>query len=252
MSDMIQYVNNIPTIVFRKVIMALYIAVCDDNAADRKQIERLLDRENSIQKSRGNPLYFDSFGSKDSLMKTPNRYNLFLITASADSELNGTAIANEIKQAGIDALIVMMCSPGRSEDLTGSGFITKDKPITASDISELVSLAGTCANNKTPLIEIRCNGTTVFAKPEEFICAIAAKNGFGLEVHLTDGRKYVGTDTLDQFSLWMDSFKEIVRCGNSYVNQNHIRSLSAFHLTLSNGIRLPVNPFERSKIHSVR
>ena len=68
--------------------MALYIAVCDDNAADRKQIERLLDR-----------------GNKDSLMKTPNRYNLFLITATADSELNGITIANEIKQAGIDALI---------------------------------------------------------------------------------------------------------------------------------------------------
>ena len=230
--------------------MALYIAVCDDNAADRKQIERLLDRENSFQKSNGNPLYFDSFGSKDSLMKTPNRYNLFLITASEDSELNGIAIANEIKQAGIDALIVMMCSPGRSEDLTGSGFITKDKPITASDISELVSLAGTCANNKTPLIEIRCNGTTVFAKPEEFICAIASQKGFGLEIYLTGGRKYAATDTLDQFSLWMGSFKEIVRCGNSYVNRNHVKSLSAFHLTLSNGIRLPVNPLERSKFHT--
>ena len=103
--------------------MALYIAVCDDNAADRKQIERLLDRENNLQKSKGNPLYFDSFGSKASLMKTPNRYNLFLITASADSELNGIAVANEIKKMGIDALIVLMCSSGRSEDHTGSGFI---------------------------------------------------------------------------------------------------------------------------------
>ena len=232
--------------------MALYIAVCDDNAADRKQIERLLDRENTLQKSKGNPLYFDSFGSKDSLMKTPNRYNLFLITASADSEFDGIAVANEIKQVGIDALIVMMCSPGRSEDYTGSGFITKDKPITASDISELVGLAEACTHSKTPLIEIRCNDTTVFAKPEEFICAIAAKKGFGLEIYLTGGRKFAATDTLDQFSLWMGSFEEIVRCGKCYVNLNHVRSLSTFHLTLSNGIRLPVNPLERSKLHPAR
>lgn len=232
--------------------MALYIAVCDDNAADRKQIERLLDRENNLQKSKGNPLYFDSFGSKDSLMKTPNRYNLFLITASADSELNGIAVANEIKQMGIDTLIVLMCSSGRSEDHTGSGFILKDKPITASDISELVGLAQAHILNKTPLIEIRCNDTTVFAKPEEFICSIAAKKSFGLEIYLTEGRKYVATDTLDQFSLWMDPFKEIVRCGNSYVNLSHITSCSSFHITLSNGIRLPVNPLERSKFHSVK
>ena len=232
--------------------MALYIAVCDDNAADRKQIERLLDRENTLQKSKGNPLYFDSFGSKDSLMKTPNRYNLFLITASEDSEFDGIAVANEIKQVGIDALIVMMCSPGRSEDHTGSGFITKDKPITASDISELVGLAEACTHNKTPLIEIRCNDTTVFAKPEEFICAIAAKKGFGLEIYLTGGRKFAATDTLDQFSLWMGSFEEIVRCGKCYVNRNHVRSLSTFHLTLSDGIRLPVNPLGRSKLHPAR
>ena len=229
--------------------MALYIAICDDNAADRKQIERLLDRENTIQKSKGNPLYFDSFGNKDSLMKTPNRYNLFLITAAEDSELNGLAIANEIKQSGIDALIVMMCTKKQSEDLTETGFTTKVKPIRASDISELVEIAGDHALNKEQLIEIRCSNTTIFAKPEEFICAIAAKNGFGLEVYLTDDRKYTATDTPDQFSLWMDPFEEIVRNGNSYVNRKHIRSLSVFHLTLSNGIQLPVNPLERSKFH---
>ncbi len=229
--------------------MALYIAVCDDNAADRKQIERLLERENSLQKSKGNPLYFDSFGSKDSLMKTPNRYTLFLITASADSELDGMAIANEIKQAGIDAIIVMMCSPGQSEDLKGSGFITKVKPITASDISELVDLAVSHEFNKVPLLEIRCNDTTFFVKPEEFICAIADKKGFGLTVYLTDDRKYKAADTINQFSLWLAPFREIVRCGNSYINRDHIRSLSFFHLTLSNGIRLPVNPLERSKFH---
>ena len=233
----------------RKVNMALYIAVCDDNAADRKQIERLLDRENNLQKSKGNPLYFDSFGNKDSLMKTPNRYNLFLITATADSELNGIAIANEIKQAGIDALIVMMCTKEQSEDLTEAGFTTKVKPLTASDISELVEFAKVHALNKEPLIEIRCSNTTIFAKPEEFICAIANKNGFGLEVYLNDGRNYSATDTPDQFSMWLESFDEIVRCGNNYVNREHVKSLSAFHLTLSNGMRLPVNPLERSKFH---
>lgn len=227
--------------------MALYIAVCDDNAADRKQIERLLERENTLQKSRGNSIYFDSYGNRDSLMKTPNRYNLFLITAAKDSELNGMAVANEIRQAGIDALIVMMCSADQTVDFSGSGFITKVKPITASDISELVDLAKAHALSRTPLIEIRCKDTTLFVKPEEFICAAAAKNAFGLEIYLTEGRKYMSTDTLGQFSLWLDPFKEIVKCGNSYVNRNHIHSLSAFHLTLSNGLRLPVNPLERSK-----
>lgn len=230
--------------------MALYIAVCDDNAADRKQIERLLDRENNLQKAKGNPIYFDSFGNKDSLMKTPNRYNLFLITVAEDSELNGMEIANELKQAGIDALIVMMCTPEQSADFSGSGFITKIKPIKASDIAELVELAGVHALSKTPLIEIRCNDSTIFAKPEEFICAISGKNGYGLKIYLTDGREYAATDTIDQFSLWMESFNEIVRCGNSYVNRRHVQSLSAFHLTLSNGMRLPVNPLERSKFRS--
>ena len=232
--------------------MALYIAVCDDNAADRKHIERLLNRESSLQASQGNPVYIDSFGNRDSLMKTPNRYNLFLITADNDSEINGIEIADEIKQTGIDALIVLMYKKEPVTAPLGSDIITKLKPVTAADISELVELAGIHALNKTPLIEIRCKDNTLFVKPGEFICATASKNTFGIEVYLTDDRKYLSTDTLDQFALWMHSFEEITKCGNSYVNRSHISSLSAFHLTLSNGLRLPINPLERSGLRPLK
>ena len=53
--------------------MGTYIAVCDDNMADRKQMERLLGRESDIRLNDTGVLYIDSYGSEDALLKKIGR-----------------------------------------------------------------------------------------------------------------------------------------------------------------------------------
>ena len=123
--------------------MAVYIALCDDNIADRKHLERLLGREHDKRNAAGCPLYIDSFGSKEALLRTPNRYDLFLLDLTREKGADGLSTAREIRLLGIDAEIVLICSQlnyrdrARSED----DCLFRNQPISQNDISELVSLA---------------------------------------------------------------------------------------------------------------
>lgn len=131
--------------------MAVYIALCDDNIADRKHLERLLGREHDKRNAEGIPLYIDSFGSKEALLRTPNRYDLFLLDLTHAKGADGLSAAREIRLLGIDAEIVLICSTVNYRERAGSedDFLFRDQPITQNDISELISLAIARARKKT-------------------------------------------------------------------------------------------------------
>ena len=53
----------------------MHLAVCDDNIADRKQMERLLGRESDRRLNTTGILYMDSFGNKEAILTTPMIYD---------------------------------------------------------------------------------------------------------------------------------------------------------------------------------
>ena len=57
----------------------MHIAVMDDNIADRKQLERLLDRESDRRIQTTGNLYIDSFGALESLFIAPKQYDFFMV-----------------------------------------------------------------------------------------------------------------------------------------------------------------------------
>ena len=57
----------------------MHIAVCDDNVADRKQLERLLKRESDKRAASTGIIYTDSFGNSTSLLSNPMQYDAFYI-----------------------------------------------------------------------------------------------------------------------------------------------------------------------------
>ena len=49
----------------------MHIAICDDNIADRKHLERLLSRESDKRQGTPNLLYVDSYGDWDNFFHNP-------------------------------------------------------------------------------------------------------------------------------------------------------------------------------------
>ena len=57
----------------------MHIAVCDDNIADRKQMERLLGRASDRRLHTTGVLYIDSYGNVEAVMRSPMLYDAFFI-----------------------------------------------------------------------------------------------------------------------------------------------------------------------------
>lgn len=62
----------------------MHIAICDDNIADRKQLERLLDRESDRRKGTSGVFFCDSYGNSEHLSRNPMPYELFFLDMTSE------------------------------------------------------------------------------------------------------------------------------------------------------------------------
>ena len=68
--------------------MAIYLALLDENPADRKQAERLLYRESSYRASLNDALYFETYGNETAFFPFMEKYDLIFIDAAKAQYIN--------------------------------------------------------------------------------------------------------------------------------------------------------------------
>ncbi|MBP5529629.1 MAG: hypothetical protein J6X80_06205 [Lachnospiraceae bacterium] len=116
----------------------MHIAVLDDNIADRKQIERLLDRESDRRISTTGNLYTDTFGAVDAFLASPRQYDFFMIDMKGEvSEcLN---IAFRIRDLGIK---VPICFFNGENEFAGeelpANVLFLEKPVKVGELTSLI------------------------------------------------------------------------------------------------------------------
>lgn len=160
--------------------MALYIAICDDHVADRKQFERLLGREKDERLKDSLVLYIDSFGSSEALLNAQIRYDLLLIDVTnglsepVEQVANGMDIAKQLRGLGLNSPIALCSS---AIDYTSYGnppavditYLTK--PVSAGQLSHLINVALEKQKTQEPLIEIRGKKDTCNVTQREIVYA---------------------------------------------------------------------------------
>lgn len=167
--------------------MAIYIAICDDKTADRKQTERLLGRESDTRLHTTGVLYIDSFGSKEALLATPMRYDLFLIDRSESGE-DSLQIGTSLRSLGVIVPIVLCTSDSvkMQQYESQTDFGTLRKPILKQELSSLIDHCIEEKKHRSPLIELRGEYETYYVTAEELLYA-KEDDGF-VNVTLTGSR----------------------------------------------------------------
>ena len=216
--------------------MTLYIAVCDNNIADRKQTERLLEREKDKRlHESGDVLYIDSFGSEEALLTTPVRYDIFFIDITEGAS-NGMETAKKLRQRDITAPIVLCESTINYTSYVNApeNLIFIEKPINAGQISHLVDVALDGARHKTPLVEIKCQKETRFIKYEELIRAIPVDK-FYTRLCIAGGEFIDMTDSLSSLEKQCQIYGCFIKCKKDLVNIYHITGAVDNGFKLTNG-----------------
>lgn len=166
----------------------MHIAVCDDNIADRKQLERLLKRESDKRAKDTGVIYTSSFGNADVMLANPMPYNAFYIDVCKTEGITGMDIVRNLTEKGVNAPIIMCCSDTNYREYSfPSNVIFLDKPIKTSELSESIDHALSIMNEAEPLIELREDTETFYVTEPDILYAVETDRH--TLVTLKDGRK---------------------------------------------------------------
>ena len=188
----------------------MHIAVCDDNVADRKQLERLLKRESDKRAASTGIIYTDSFGNSTSLLSNPMQYDAFYIDMCLTEGITGTEVANALIAQGVNAPIVLCCSKINYREQTyPENVIFLDKPIKVAELGQSIDHALDIMSKAVPLIELREDEDTVYATEPDIL--YAEEEGGILKKLAEDGIVFEGADKADLTLLTEPAEKELIR-----------------------------------------
>lgn len=232
----------------------MHIAVCDDNVADRKQLERLLKRESDKRQNTSGHLYTESFGNSDTLIRNPMQYDLFFLDMTTEGP-DGLSVALSLIEAGVNAPIVLCSSKinylekmNALSPCPGS-LLHLSKAIKTDELSAIIDKALELQAQKVPPIELRSETETYYVMEDDIVYAVTEENY--VRVHLADGRIVSLLTTMYNFFDQVSMYSHMVLL-NEYgmFNITYMKKYSLFKVTLQNGIELKSSPFATGDIKS--
>ena len=203
----------------------MHIAICDDNIADRKQLERLIKRESDKRAEASGILFTASFGNADSLLANPMQYDAFYIDVCLTEGLTGLDVAKALIAKGVNAPIVLCCSAINYRELFTEGntagekqsanethsvvslpsnVFFLDKPIKVAELSGSIDHALQILDKAEPLIELREDKETFYVTEPDILYAV--EDNRYVVVSLIDGRKICVTTTALNLFSQVESF----------------------------------------------
>ena len=164
----------------------MHIAICDDNVADRKQLERLLGRESNQFAAEGSALYVDAFGNAEALLANPMQYDVFFIDVCHTNNVSSLSIAQKLRAKGVTVPFVLCCGDVnyREQDFE-EGTLFIDKAIRVADLRAIIEQVKDLDAHAESMIELREKTGTVYLHERDF--AYAYEKGFYTYVIQADG-----------------------------------------------------------------
>lgn len=222
----------------------MHIAICDDNVADRKQLERLLSREADARiKSGDEPLYIDSFGNIAALMHAPKLYDVFFIDMTCNPAEDGLYVANLLRTDLILAPIVLCRSKidYQAQNSTLSDLIYLSKEIKAVEITDTISKIQAIKKQAKPTFEIRGREKTIYIHEEDFLYAEQI-NDRQAAVYLTNGYVSDLPDSITNLKSIMGKHSSLIMLHKHYlINSSYVKKLSMTSLLFHNDTKIPLS-----------
>ena len=213
----------------------MHIAICDDNVADRHQMERLMKRESDKRSTTTGILYIDSFGNGSALLANPMRYDAYYIDVCKTDGITGIDIVNKLLQAGTQAPIILCCSELNYREHSLPEHVRfLDKPIKVEELSATLDYALECKSKAVPQIELREDKETYYLTEPEILHAV--EDGLYIIVTLTDGRRIRVMTDIANFFDQLENFPTFLSpSAKTIINGRYIQTLEHRKATMTDG-----------------
>lgn len=225
----------------------MYVAVIAESVADRKHLERLLDRvSDSIMDTAGN-LYIESFGDASSLRAVIQKYNIFFLDFETDADAMGEVI-DILLELSVPLNKVVICQSeeaARNYEDEACEFQTVQKPLNPKQLASVVlNVYQAEQAAKVPTLEIRCEDQTRYVPIADIVYAQA--EAYQVRISLVDGKELFMMGGIEDFARDVEFCGDFItyKKGFSY-NRAFEKSKSPTLITLTTGKTFTLSRFDK-------
>ena len=216
---------------------SLAVALFDSNFGERKQMERLLQRE-SDKRTDSCPIYTTTFGNKETILSTQRIFDAYFLDIP-DESYSAYDLAKDLRLKDIASPIIFLCSSinyrecGRA--LSNTFFM--DKPVLVADLSAMIEeLIQQKVENYVPSIEIRGITKTSYLTEREIVYCEHQKRTRNITIHLQDGTTLFTENDIDNFLSELEPLGQFYMANNHIiVNARYVTKTSFFKVYMQNG-----------------
>ena len=215
----------------------LAIALCDTNFADRKQMERLLERE-SDKRLDSCVFYMDTYGNKEALLGNPRTYDAYFLDMP-DTNYSAYDLAKDIRSKDIVSPIVF-CSSTMDYRTCGNELANcffMNKPILVADLSSILDeIIQQKEQNYIPAVEVRYMSEVHYLTEKEIVYCESQGHSRIISIHLQNGSTIQAENFISNFITELVPLGEFfIANKNVIINARYASTVSMFHVTLQTG-----------------
>lgn len=219
----------------------MHIAICDDNVADRRQLERLLKKESDARVLNTEGFYIDSYGNTEALLKSPMLYDIFFIDM-CHGETTGVEVTAKLTEIGVNSPIILCSSLINYQEYSfPSNILFINKPIKKEELSNIISHALKVKSSAIPHIELREeSGEYYYVTESDILYAIS--QGSYLKITLKNQKTLSVLSTLDNLYSQLIKYPMLFPISTkALINARYLNNVKFLTAYMCDGTKLSIS-----------
>ena len=226
----------------------LHVAVCNTNFADRKQLERLLNKVADTIKTQC-LLYTETFGSASALLFTKRVYDAYFIEVHEEN-YNSYSLVCELQKRDIESPMIFILSETKEKENIPQkdSYYFMCQPVHQEDLAEvLLQISSLKEKRHIPKVEFRNNKETFYLEPKHIL--YIDHHGLTMFIHMDDGSEKIARGEIQNaFASFSPYPSFFMPSKNTIINAQFIKKVSNFKVTLKDETSIAIPLFVANKI----
>lgn len=218
----------------------MHVAICDDNVADRKHLERLLSRESDKRAGTPNILYVDSYGEKMHFLANPLKYNLIFMDMSSEPGIV-EFILEHLEEMGYHAPLVLYSDKIDYTALPNlpDYVVHARKPYIPDPLPEFLALGDANVSGHVVSISVHKNSVLIHVPKYMILYASSART---CTLYLTDNTTIDVDEKIDELRQIFEPYEEFERVNkNSIANFKYVNTVTPVALVMQDNKELKIS-----------
>lgn len=221
----------------------MHVAICDDNVADRKHLERLLSRESDKRAGTPNILYVDSYGEKMHFLANPLKYNLIFMDMSSEPGIV-EFILEHLDEMGYHAPLILYSDKIDYTKIPNlpDYVVHAKKPYIPDPLPDFLALGD--ANVVGHVISINVHTNSVVSRIPKYMIMYAVEENNTCTLYLTDGTSMKVEEKIEELRQIFEPFEEFERVNTkSIVNFKYVTAVMPISVMMQDSREFKISFF---------